>query len=170
MKAIGYLAIGLGLGASAGFAAGALLSSKKSKAELDELSAQNQRLSERVDKAERACRKAEQETEEKEDVNEGESEIEPEGPAYTNDADICRLTEEEFENSTSFRDFQSLVYYEKDGVLCSERGRAFGKDEALETVGELTAYDIEQNDTIWVLNKELDEMFEILIEREESYY
>lgn len=164
-KTLIFFGAGIVVGASAGFAAGALVSSKKHSAELDALSQQNERLSKRVDAL---SGKDIPEKKEEEKSEPEPSEEKPKDLIVKND--IHRLSEEEFDKATPFRDYQTYVYYKKDGVLCSERGYAVEDARTEKLLSGFDEQDFEDVDTIYIEDSAEDELYEIVIEREESYY
>ena len=167
---IKYGIVALG-GAAVGAGAGVMVAKKGAKNKIDQLTAQNKRLSDRVDRLLKCeeKRKAEPETDIPEQDDEDEEEQEEEAPSKG--GRIKRLeTEEDADREAEFRTLTAFVYYPEDGVYVDPRGREFEADFVERS---LIGYhpdkvDIDLNDRMWFLNYDKDTVYEILIEDEDD--
>lgn len=84
--------------------------------------------------------------------------------------DFTLITQSEFHDELPFRDDETIYYYQKDGVLVDS---AFNKiDDVRGTVGSkcLELLKSTNDDYIYLSNDVEDKMYEIFVERNQTYY
>lgn len=97
----------------------------------------------------------------------------PEAPikkSEKKESDFYSMTKEEFEEDLSFRDSETITYYQQDGVFVDELNATI--DNAEELLDKKTLEDVKTTDEDYLYsgNDWEDKMYEIIIEKNQSFY
>ena len=86
------------------------------------------------------------------------------------DSDFYSMTKEEFEEDLSFRDSETITYYQQDGVFVDELNATI--DNAEELLDKKTLEDVKTTDEDYLYsgNDWEDKMYEIIVEKNQSFY
>lgn len=87
------------------------------------------------------------------------------------DDDIYKIIDEhQFVQSMSVVDNETIVFYQKDGVLTDSCGEPIPNSVNLLGYEALTTIEDTTDDFVYVTNEKLEKMFEISIEHDKSFY
>ena len=86
------------------------------------------------------------------------------------DSDFYSMTKEEFEEDLSFRDSETITYYQQDGIFVDELNTRI--DNAEELLDNKTLEDVKTTDEDYLYsgNDWEDKMYEIIVEKNQSFY
>lgn len=86
------------------------------------------------------------------------------------DSDFYSMTKEEFEEDLSFRDSETITYYQQDGVFVDELNATIDNPEEL--LDKKTLEDVKTTDEKYLYsgNDWEDKMYEIIVEKNQSFY
>lgn len=97
----------------------------------------------------------------------------PEAPirkSEKKDSDFYSMTKEEFEEDLSFRDSETITYYQQDGVFVDELNATIDNPEELLDKKTLEDVKTTDEDYLYSGNDWEDKMYEIIIEKNQSFY
>lgn len=82
---------------------------------------------------------------------------------------IKLITERQFKNELDYRDREDLVYYQLDGTLVDATNEIIEKEELVVGSEAMDIIDETNNDDLYVLDDDLNKVYDITIEHDGSY-
>ena len=82
---------------------------------------------------------------------------------------IKLITERQFKNELDYRDREDLVYYQLDGTLVDATNEVIEKEEFVVGSEAMDIIDETNNDDLYVLDDDLNKVYDITIEHDGSY-
>ena len=84
--------------------------------------------------------------------------------------DIYVISDEEFKDDIGFRDSETITYYKDDGLLIDSTGQPIHSAEKVVGFEGLKELEMSDKEFIYVSNDYEDKMYEIIVERNQSFY
>lgn len=117
--------------------------------------------------------KAEKDIEENGKMNYIGEEVEEEDDLVDDDEDrsekIKLISERQFKNELNYRDREDLIYYQLDGTLTDMNHEVIMKEEEIVGSEAMDIIDETNNDDLYVLDDDLNKVYDITIEHDGSY-
>lgn len=189
-----YGAIGFLLGGILGGALVGRIVTDDMKKRMDEIEDQNRRLVDEINELRGEKREAKEKKIEKleketkldhyesirkryvssyEDDEDSEEDTESDSDDIDDEEDkadkIKRISEQQFNEEINYRDHESLTYYQQDGTLVDSGREIVTKEETVVGSEIMDMIDDTTNDFLYAFDEDIDKLYEISIEHDESY-